>query len=172
MYPNSKVVTSSACYLPEGTSEEKQWWDSFEDKYKEITNENGKKLFCVAFVHREKSLGNVMVVTGWSETFLKYVEIIKQLYEDGFNVYSYDHQCQGFSDRQLSEKQFTWVPSFDAYVKDFTLVVNNLILLQDKVGHLPLFVVAHSMGGLVVSIAMTRSVLRIKRCVLLAPMLR
>jgi alpha-beta hydrolase superfamily lysophospholipase len=38
---------------------------------------------------------NVIVITGWSECFLKYVEIIKMLFEQGFNVYTYDHQSQG-----------------------------------------------------------------------------
>lgn len=41
------------------------------------------------------SQGSVIVVTGWSECFVKYSEMIQMLFERGFNVYTYDHQSQG-----------------------------------------------------------------------------
>lgn len=41
------------------------------------------------------SRGNVVVITGWSECFVKYSEMIRMLFERGFNVYTYDHQSQG-----------------------------------------------------------------------------
>ena len=65
---------------------------------------------------------NVVLLTGWSETFLKYSELIKMLYERGFNIYTYDHQSQGLSGRWLSDTQKTWIHSFDDYIDDFNEV--------------------------------------------------
>ena len=44
---------------------------------------------------RPHAKGIVILVTGWSECFLKYSSIIRTLYEDGFDVHTYDHQSQG-----------------------------------------------------------------------------
>ena len=115
---------------------------------------------------------NVIVVTGWSETFLKYSELIKMLYEHGFNVYTYDHQSQGLSGRWLVESQSTWVHSFDDYVDDFTYFATTFPGANNSSSQLPLYVVAHSMGGLISAIAMSRLPNLVSRAVLLAPMLR
>lgn len=110
---------------------------------------------------------NVIVLCGWSETFLKYSETIKFLYDRGFNVYTYDHQSQGLSGRWLSDTQSTWIHTFDDYVDDFTFFVTSFTK-----NTLPIFVVCSSMGGLVAGIAMSRLPNLVNRAVFLAPMFR
>jgi hypothetical protein len=42
---------------------------------------------------------NIVFITGLTESFIKYSEIIQYLFEQGFNVFTYDHQSQGLSGR-------------------------------------------------------------------------
>ena len=97
---------------------------------------------CATF-QQPNAIANVILITGWSETFLKYGSIIKELYERGFNVHTYDHQSQGLSGRWLSETQSTWVHSFEDYVDDFVFFVT---LISRESQPLPLYLFAHSMG--------------------------
>jgi lysophospholipase len=90
-----------------------------------------------------------------------------RLFDSGFNIYTYDHQSQGMSGRWLLDNQLTWIHSFDDYVDDFTYFVTAF-----PKPNLPLYLVAHSMGGLIASIAMSRLPNLINRAVLMAPMLR
>lgn len=140
------------------------WWKKHV-KYSKFRRQ-GIDITCASF---EQSIAkaNVVVVVGWSETFLSYSEIIKVLFERGFNVYTYDHQSQGLSGRWLMESQSTWVHTFDDYVDDFSYFVTSFPVLD-----LPVFVVAHSMGALIASIAMSRLPNLVNRAVLLAPMFR
>jgi lysophospholipase len=76
-----------------------KWWrehviySSIEHQKIEIT--------CASFIQKQQNTahGNVVVVTGLMETFLRYSELIQTLYENGFNVFTYDHQSQGLSGR-------------------------------------------------------------------------
>ena len=144
-----------------------EWWGKTVSYSK--FNRQGVDIFTAAFVHPQPK-GNVVFVTGWSETFLKYPELIKALYDSGYSVFTYDHQSQGLSGRWLPEHQSTWVRSFDDYVDDFFFYVSMLERID--VHKLPFHCVAHSMGGLIVSTAMVKHPLLIKRLVLSAPMLR
>ena len=137
----------------------------------------GIQIICASFKHADKKSvkGNVVVVTGWSESFMKYVDLIKMCYELGFDVYTYDHQSQGLSGRWLSENQSTYVESFEDYVDDFVYFMTTVV--QEDGGtegstKLPNYLIACSMGGLVTSIAMTRQPTLINRAVLVAPMFR
>lgn len=76
----------------------------------------------------------------------------------------------GLSGRWLAEQQSTWVHSFDDYVDDFVYFVTTIVITETP--NLPLYAVAHSMGGLIVSIAMSRLPTLITRCVLVSPMFR
>jgi len=122
-----------------------------------------------AMVIHPNPRGHVTLLTGWSETFLKYADIIKQLYDGGYSVFTYDHQCQGLSGRWLPESQSTWVESFEEYVQD-------LLFFQKHVVKTPLgvnnFLLAHSMGGLVGGHAMAQRPTLFHRAFLSSPMFR
>jgi len=154
------------CDLRYTTPINKSFWN---DNVKYIKfHRQGVDLYGASFEQiNQKAKANVILLTGWSETFLKYSEIIKLLYELGFNVYTYDHQSQGISGRWLIDSQLTWVHSFDDYIDDLSyfasIIPNN---------HLPLYIIASSMGGLIASIAMTRFPHLFNRAILLAPMFR
>lgn len=69
----------------------------------------------------------------------------------------------------LSESQSLWINSFEDYVDDFVYFVT---MVSKENSHLQVFLVAHSMGGLIGSMAMSRLPTLINRAVLCAPMIR
>lgn len=157
-------------YLPIGSPEEEEWWKKT-CVYSKFRRQ-GIDIVCASFEHT-KPKANVVLVTGLFESFLKYNEIIKHLYERGFSVYTYDHQCQGTSGRWLPEVQDVYIHSFEDYVDDFVHFVTSISKLGPQGStRLPVYLVAHSMGGLVASTAMSRDATLIKRAVLSAPMFR
>jgi alpha-beta hydrolase superfamily lysophospholipase len=71
----------------------------------------------------------------------------------------------------LTESQSLWVHTFDDYVDDFMYFVTTV---GKDYAHLnlPMFLLAHSMGGFISAIAMSRLPTLVNRAVLCAPMLR
>lgn len=146
---------------------EKEWWD----EHVEYSKFNRQRLdIASAIFHHPRPKALVVLVTGWSESFLKYSDLIRSLYERGFSIFTYDHQSQGLSGRWLAEQQSTWVHSFDDYVDDFIYFVTTIVAVESII--LPVYAIAHSMGGLIASIAMSRLPTLITRCVLTSPMFR
>eukprot|EP01038_Epipyxis_sp_PR26KG_P014883 gene14883-20015_t len=136
----------------------------------------GIDIICASFVQpnntstsKNGGKANVIFITGMGESFIKYSETIQYLYERGFNVFTYDHQSQGLSGRWLAETQSVWVHSFEDYIDDFVYFVTTV---SKEIPNLPVYLVAHSMGGLIGSMAMSRLPTLISRAILLAPMLR
>jgi lysophospholipase len=86
----------------------------------------------------------------------------------------------------LSETQSIWINSFEDYVDDFVYFVTNISKISSQSSsssstqhhnhnqhhQLPVYLLAHSMGGLIASIAMSRYPSLINRAILCAPMLR
>lgn len=146
---------------------EEEWWNEHV-AYSKL-NRQRLDISTAVFRHpRPKAI--VVLITGWSETYLKYSELIRSVYERGFSVFTYDHQSQGLSGRWLAEQQSTWIHSFDDYVDDFVYCVSTMA--STEAPNLPLYVIAHSMGGLIASIAMARLPGLVTRCVLTSPMFR
>lgn len=118
---------------------------------------------------KRKPLANVIIVNGWADTFLRYADISKSLYECGFNVHLYDHQSQGLSGRWLIDMQSIWINSFEDYVDDFVFFTTSVA--KDH-PNLPTYVIGYCMGGLIASIAMSRLPSLVNRAILISPMLR
>lgn len=89
---------------------------------------------------------NVLIVPGWSEPYVKYAEVIFDLTQRHYCVYSFDHRGQGYRARTLANSQISYVEHFSDYVKDYGSVVQAITQTQ-QVSRV--FVIAHSMGGLV-----------------------
>ena len=169
---NTKIEVSSLIPV---VSEIGEWWRDHV-KYWQFTRQ-GIDIVCAKFEHSPltnvKPIANVIIVTGWGDTFLKYAEITKYLYENRFNVHMYDHQSQGLSGRWLPDTQLVWINSFDDYIDDFIHFV-NMISKDDKSTsfNLPLYVLGYCMGGLVASATMARLPSLISRTILISPMFR
>lgn len=110
-----------------------------------ITTFDGSKLYYQRF-DQDCNGTVILLIPGWSEPFLKYAEVIYDLKQKHYCVYTYDHRGQGFNTRFLPNRQISYVTDFSDYVNDLNIVVEKLV--QSRPGQ-RLFVIAHSMGGLV-----------------------
>ena len=89
----------------------------------------------------------ILVVNGRIECCSKYQELFYDLFQQGYDVYSYDHRGQGLSDRLIEDKQMGYVDEFDDYIKDLEQVVSHF----DLSSYAKRFMIGHSMGGNIVT---------------------
>ncbi|MBM7037580.1 alpha/beta fold hydrolase [Vibrio ulleungensis] len=101
-----------------------------------------KKLYWVKFTSPKHSKAIVMV-NGRTETVLKYQELFFDLFQQGYDVYSFDHRGQGLSDRVAHNAQMGHVEEFDHYVRDLSSMIDHF----DLGGYQQRFLLGHSMGG-------------------------
>ncbi|KAB8033132.1 alpha/beta fold hydrolase [Fluviispira multicolorata] len=98
-----------------------------------------------------KATVKILLCTGYNESYLKYAELIMNLFEMGFSVYCFDHRGQGFSGRFIGQEKKGYVDHFENYVEDLSFYFENIVN-----GHqveLPTFILAHSMGGAIATLA-------------------
>ncbi|MGL6262075.1 alpha/beta fold hydrolase [Vibrio sp. WXL210] len=89
----------------------------------------------------------IVLVNGRVESFWKYQELIYDLVNQGYDVYSYDHRGQGSSQRLTQNFDIGFVEKFDDYIDDLAA----LIELFDLKGYQYRYLLGHSMGGAIVT---------------------
>ncbi len=89
----------------------------------------------------------IVVVNGRIECCLKYQELFYDLFQQGYDIYSFDHRGQGQSDRLIEDKEMGYVEEFDDYIQDLTMLVEHFELSHYKKRYL----IGHSMGGNIVT---------------------
>ncbi len=133
-----------------------------------FTTRDGTSLSAVRFVHPQ-SRGTIVVVSGRSETWLKYGEVFYDLYRRGFTLYSYDHRGQGRSPHLVSSnRQIGHIDDFDHYSEDLEDFVAKVVV---PAGEPRLFLLAHSMGGAVAAQYLAHGETPFRAAVLSSPML-
>jgi lysophospholipase len=110
--------------------------------------------------------GTVVLVHGRSESIEKYYETIRDLTQSGLWVATYDLRGQGLSDRTHKDRSRGHVRRFSDYERDLELFLEKVVLPDARV---PLYMIAHSTGGLIALAAAPRLSGRISRLVLSAP---
>lgn len=90
--------------------------------------------------------GALVLVNGFTETYLMYDELARPLVEAGYRVYTYDHRGQGVSDRLLPQIDVGYVEAFSDYVEDLDTFIREVVRPLEPG---PLDLVAHSTGGLI-----------------------
>jgi lysophospholipase len=114
--------------------------------------------------------GHIVLVPGYSESYLKYSEVIYDLTHAGFNVYTYDHRGMGLSPRLTKDPQIVHVKKFADYTQDLQTFVMQVVLPKRKADKAPVFLLAHSMGGLVAAQALAKDSQTFAKAVLVAPL--
>ena len=112
----------------------------------------GEKDFNLKYVKfgKEKgSKGSLIVVTGFNENTMMYMETFHDLYLQGWSpIYSYDHRGMGQSDRALEDNGVGYVEDWSFYIEDLKKFIE--IAKKDPfVKNLSL--IAHSTGGNITS---------------------
>ncbi len=123
------------------TSEQQAFWQSIvQDTL--ITADGIKLAYMMA--EQPQAHAAIVISSGRVESYLKYQELIFDLYQQGYSVYAIDHRGQGLSDRMTSNPHMGHVQKFSDYVDDFALFMQTKVLPRnDK----PLLLLGHSMGG-------------------------
>jgi len=98
---------------------------------------------------RPDEKGAIVVVSGRTESYIKYKELVCDLGKQGFSLYIYDHRGQGFSGRMTKNPQKGHVWDFYNYVEDLKTFYDTVV---GEKKHDNLFLLAHSMGGAVASL--------------------
>lgn len=87
----------------------------------------------------------VIFITGWNESYIKYEELYADFNARGHTVHTYDHRSQGFSGRSAAagSPDMSYVNSFEDYIDDFFHFVESLSSSSKFI------LVGHSMGGMI-----------------------
>jgi lysophospholipase len=112
--------------------------------------------------------GTVIIVTGRNEYIEKYFETIRDLSARGLGTLILDLRGQGLSDRLIADPARGYVADFDDYAQDVEELFER-VALPDCRG--PFFLLGHSIGATVGLLAAPSMVNRIRRMVLLGPLL-
>ncbi|WP_199610411.1 alpha/beta fold hydrolase [Flocculibacter collagenilyticus] len=142
------------------------WQDTVQQDY--FIGENNAVIrycFCLC----DNPVGTIVVSPGRIEGYIKYQELMYDLYTQNYNVYVIDHRGQGFSKRLIEHAEKGYVESFNYYVRDFAFFIEEVIVKQTNT---PLYILAHSMGSAIATRYMQRKTAQqlIKAAALCSPM--
>lgn len=94
----------------------------------------------------ENAKGNIVISHGYTESLEKYHEIIYYFLKIGYNVFGIEHRGHGRSGSLgIADKSQIYVNSFNDYIEDFKIFMDEIVVPQGNGQELLLF--AHSMGG-------------------------
>ncbi len=116
------------------------WWHSRQQGY-HVTRDHKQLYWCSMTAPQHTKA--IVVVNGRIESVSKYQELFYDLFQQGYDIYSFDHRGQGLSDRLTVDPQMGYIEHFDDYVKD----MNELIISFQLAHYQRRYLLAHSMGG-------------------------
>jgi len=131
-----------------------------------MTGTLGVQLFFKTF-QSQNPVAKILICTGNNESHLKYEEVIQDLLKMSFSVFYYDHRGQGFSQRLQGQHRKGHIDKFDCLVDDFALMYQ---LFSKENPELPCFVLSHSMGCVVATLALAKYQFKPAGVVLCSPM--
>ncbi len=97
-----------------------------------------------AYAVHPQAIGSIVISSGRIEAFIKYKEVVYDLYQNGYSVFIHDHRGQGLSGRMCVNPHLGYVVSFDDYVADFKTFMEKVVKANST--HQPKLL-CHSMGA-------------------------
>lgn len=107
----------------------------------------------IRFIHpnSKDEKGLIVVINGFSQSWLQYGELFHDLYKKGYSVISYDHRGQGSSPHLVpNHSQVGYIDHFSDYSADLNMFMEHIVkpLHPDAASR---FLIANSMGGAITS---------------------
>jgi lysophospholipase len=134
-----------------------------------FTARDGVKVRYARFAATGRPLkGTVIILGGRNECIEKYFETIEDLTRRGFGVAIFDLRGQGGSDRMLRDRHRGYVDSFGDYVRDLEQFFEEVALPDCRS---PFYILGHSTGAVIAMLAAPAMTNRVRRMVLIAPLL-
>ncbi|MDO4294512.1 MAG: alpha/beta fold hydrolase [Eubacteriales bacterium] len=118
---------------------------------------------------RPEAKGTIVISYGFTESCLKYHELIYYFFWQGYQVAVMDHRGHGHSLREVDDRTIVHIDLFSRYVRDLHRFVKKVV--RPAVGEGPLYLYAHSMGGCIGAFYLEQYPEDFARAVLSAPML-
>lgn len=164
-------LTPEKNVVAEQISAEDELQKTYDSKFVAFWNQNGKRrdfpgvngvnIAAMVFAN-PGSVEGIVIASGYGESFIKYRELVYDLWHEGYQVYILDHRGQGLSDRLLKRSPISpvdalaakhlhdmgYIDSFDNFVADLKTFVDH----EAKVNNRRLFLLGHSMGGVIASL--------------------
>ena len=112
---------------------------------------------------------SIVLITGKSESFVKYKELAWEFHNAGFTIYAMDHRSQGLSGRLVPAADKVHVNDFSHYLQDFEQFLQTVVLPENPE---KLFLFAHSMGGAITGTYLLDNHDTFDAAILNAPMIR
>lgn len=127
-------------------------WDRFpklerQGQIEFLQKPDGSRLRVAIWTADKNTKGVVVLVNGFREYMEKYSELIDDFLKKGFAIYAMDNRGQGLSDRMVEDRHKSYIDDFDTYLDDLNFYVRTKVTADTANQGLPLFLVAHSMGG-------------------------
>ncbi|MGV6988108.1 alpha/beta fold hydrolase [Testudinibacter sp. P80/BLE/0925] len=111
---------------------------------------------------------NLMIlVSGRSANLLKWSEIAYDFYQLGFDVLSFDHRGQGYSQRLLPDPDKGYIDRFEYYLDDMDAAIHQV---NQRHAYQRQLVLGHSMGALIATLYLAKYPHQIDKLVLSAPL--
>lgn len=143
----------------------KRFWSQRQEKT--FTSHDGKILGYVSLTG-ERRQRLIVIAPGRGESYLKYAEVLYDLFYCGYDLLVIDHRGQGVSERMLQDNQRGHVERFSDYVDDLQQLC-QLENIEQRWPHR--FLLSHSMGGAIASLLCIANPKLFKSTALLAPMM-
>ncbi|MGL4859993.1 MAG: lysophospholipase L2 [Enterobacteriaceae bacterium] len=109
----------------------------------------------------------IVVIGGRTEGYLKYQELLYDLFHCGYDVLMMDHRGQGLSGRMLSDPERGHVVNFSDYIDDLQTFWQLCVETQ---GYEQVYSIAHSMGSTILALLLARHRVSVTAAALIAPM--
>lgn len=143
------AVSNNVVFTQENQLEQKQsvindFWQ--QGDFSHFNGVKNKQIYYASFSNTDHKKC-LFIVSGRSETYLKFKELAYDFFQQGFNIYLLDHRGQGLSERLLSNKYKGYVADFDDYADDLHTFVSKITQTNCQNKSLPSYLLAHSMGG-------------------------
>lgn len=117
------------------------FWNSRQDGF--LVGENNIRLYWTSFTKKTHKKA-IMIVNGRIESVHKYQELFYDLFNQGYDIYSYDHRGQGLSDRLTTNRDIGHIDDFNHYIIDLKTITEQLIPTGT---YQNCYLLGHSMGG-------------------------
>ena len=132
-----------------------------------FTAEGEAKLYYEYFLAREP-VGSVVLVHGLSEFTKKYYELAHYFLSQGYNVFLYDQRGHGRSHRDVDRPELIHINSFEQLAEDLDRYIEAVVRPASV---LPMYLYAHSMGGAVGLLYLSRYGHKLKKAVITSPLI-
>ncbi|AQS35349.1 lysophospholipase [Shewanella psychrophila] len=123
------------------THEQQAFWGRVTES--EVKTDDNISLAYMYIEHPDSERA-IVISSGRIESYLKYKELIFDLYNQGYSIFALDHRGQGLSTRTTANPHHGHIDKFSTYVDDFALFVDTVVTPRQ---YREVFLVGHSMGG-------------------------